>query len=909
MTIAVVQTATAYDPPSGTCSFSKATTAGNCVVVFIFTYALSSQTITTTGCTLGGSAGNFQQAVAVQTTPVGGDTDYLAAWFDPNCAGGQTAVVANVTNATWQGQYTGTGLIIMELSGVAASSALDVTSKSSPGATGSTASSGSTAGTSVAGELALGAVVDAETFTGTDSSYTNITMGSPIACIAGYMPVPSAGTSVSYSAPANVNNVVAGIVFTLKPAGTAPAPPVISTTSLPAATTGTTYSATLAATGGTTPYTWSISAGTLPAGITLSSAGALAGTPTAAGTSSFTVRVTDAASQTATAALSITVSAVVSAPVISTTSLPAATMGTAYTAALGATGGTAPYTWSVTGGALPSGLSLSSAGVISGTPTAAGTVSFTVQVTDSASHTASQALSLTTSAAGGGTVASFTVEVTDSGGNVATRPLTLTVNTAATTLAISSASLPAGIVSTAYSATLTATGGTAPYTWAVSGLLPAGLSLNSSTGVISGTPTTPGTASFSVGVNDSAGHTATRAESITVSTAASTLTITTTLLSAATVSTAYSATLTATGGSGTGYTWTLASGTLPAGLALTAATGVIAGTPTTAGTSTFTVRVTDSAASTASQALSLLVNATAASLAITTTTLPGATAGTAYSATLAATGDSGYTWTVSSGTLPAGLALSSAGVISGTPTTAGSSSFTVKVTDSAAATATQALTLTVAAGVTTSTNPVGPTGTWNLVFNDEFPGTSLNTSNWTALQGASINNVSTSASAVSVSGGYLRIGYTGAVNSNPASGYAGPSSGPVLPANGSCVEASINFPNGNNWSAWWTDATNWPSGGEIDIAEILGGSLTALNYHSPSGANNGPTPGGNWYGGFHTYTAVRTSNSASVWWDGTLMRTVSTNDNGANHALIINMGSGGSGSTILVAYVRVWSPG
>ena len=133
MTISVVQTATNYDPPSGTCTFSKATTAGNCVVVFIFTYALASQTITTTGITLGGSAGNFTQAAVVQTTPVSGDTDYLAAWIDPDCAGGQTAIVASVTNATWQGEFTGTGLIIMELSGVAASSAVDVTSASSQG--------------------------------------------------------------------------------------------------------------------------------------------------------------------------------------------------------------------------------------------------------------------------------------------------------------------------------------------------------------------------------------------------------------------------------------------------------------------------------------------------------------------------------------------------------------------------------------------------------------------------------------------------------------------------------------------------------------------------------------------------------------------------------------------------------
>ena len=215
MAITVVQTATNYDPPSGTCTFSGPTTAGNCVVVFIFTYALASQTITTTGITLGGSAGNFAQAISVQTTPVSGDTDYLAAWYDPDCAGGQTAIVASVTNATWQGEFTGTGLIIMELAGVASSFPLDVTSASPPGATGSVANSGTTAGTSVAGEMALGAAIDAETFTSGDSSYTNVTMGSPISCLAGYMTVANAGTGVSYTANCNVNNFIFALESTI----------------------------------------------------------------------------------------------------------------------------------------------------------------------------------------------------------------------------------------------------------------------------------------------------------------------------------------------------------------------------------------------------------------------------------------------------------------------------------------------------------------------------------------------------------------------------------------------------------------------------------------------------------------------------------------------------------------------
>jgi len=172
----------------------------------------------------------------------------------------------------------------------------------------------------------------------------------------------------------------------------------VTTTSLPGGVAGTAYSQTLAATGGLTPYTWSVSGGSLPAGLNLNSAtGEISGTPASAGASSFTIEVTDAESpaMTATQPLSLTVTP---APLaVTTTSLPGATLGSAYSAALAATGGTPPYTWSVTAGSLPPGLSLSSAGTISGTPAVAGTYPVTVQAADSASprQTATARLSVT----------------------------------------------------------------------------------------------------------------------------------------------------------------------------------------------------------------------------------------------------------------------------------------------------------------------------------------------------------------------------------------------------------------------------------------------------------------------------------------------------------------------------------
>lgn len=160
---------------------------------------------------------------------------------------------------------------------------------------------------------------------------------------------------------------------------------------------GVPFSQSLGALGGTPPYTWSLVSGSLPTGLSLSTSGVISGTPTVVGTSSFTVQVTDSSlpPQTATSTeLSITVLAPLA---VTTSTLPDGQLGTAYSQTLAATGGTTPYTWLVLSGSLPAGLSLSTSGVISGTPTAAGTSSFTVEVADSSRPqlTASASLSIT----------------------------------------------------------------------------------------------------------------------------------------------------------------------------------------------------------------------------------------------------------------------------------------------------------------------------------------------------------------------------------------------------------------------------------------------------------------------------------------------------------------------------------
>ena len=158
----------------------------------------------------------------------------------------------------------------------------------------------------------------------------------------------------------------------------------ISTQSLAAGTQNVDYSAPLDATGGTSPYTWSLLSGALPAGLTLSSGGTIAGTPTVAGSFTFTVGVADSAPTPATASvqLGLTIAGKVT---IMTTFLPAGPVNAAYSATLSAVGGVTPYTWTLASGSLPAGLTLSSAGAISGTPTTAGSSTFTVQVADSES--------------------------------------------------------------------------------------------------------------------------------------------------------------------------------------------------------------------------------------------------------------------------------------------------------------------------------------------------------------------------------------------------------------------------------------------------------------------------------------------------------------------------------------------
>ncbi|MCW2038080.1 uncharacterized protein with beta-barrel porin domain [Xanthomonas arboricola] len=436
--------------------------------------------------------------------------------------------------------------------------------------------------------------------------------------------------------------------------------------SLPSATAGSAYSQNLSASGGTAPYTFTVTAGALPAGLTLSPAGVLSGTPTATGSFNFTASATDSGNPT-TGSRAYALVVAGANVILPATTLPAGTAGQAYSSAITpAAGGIAPYTYAVTAGALPAGITLNSAtGAVTGTPTSAGNFAFSVTATDSTSGTASQA----------------------------TQSYAVTI--AAPTIVVAPSALPTATRGTAYSQTLSASGGTAPYTYTLSaGSLPAGLTL-ASNGTLSGTATTEGSFTVTVRATDAGNFTGDQAYSLTV--AAPNLALPASNLPAGTAGQAYTAAISPATGGTAPYSYALTAGALPSGVVLDAATGALSGTPTVSGTSNFTLTVTDSTPSPAAQASqSYTLSIAGATLVPGQPTLPPAVRGTPYSQVLTATGGvAPYTYSVASGTLPAGLTLASNGVLSGTPTAEGSTSFTIAVADAGNASATQAYTFTV----------------------------------------------------------------------------------------------------------------------------------------------------------------------------------------------------------------------
>ncbi|MGE7370694.1 IPT/TIG domain-containing protein [Neorhizobium sp. NPDC001467] len=621
------------------------------------------------------------------------------------------------------------------------------------------------------------------------------------------------------SAPATITITVTAPTLVLTPAPGA----------LPSGQVGTAYSQTFAAASGTTPYAYAITVGAAPAGLTLDGAtGALAGTPTVAGTFSFTVTATDTYGASGSAAYTLTVaeqapianaatatvaigssnnvialnitggaatSVAVSTPAANGSAVPSgtsilytpapgysgpdtfaytatnaggtsgpatvtitvaaptftftppggalttATQGISYTQTIATGGGNGNYSYAVTAGALPAGLTLSSAGVISGTPTTVENAAFTITATDTTgafgvvSYTLAVVLppptagnvSLTvaanssatplTLALSGGAATSITVNTPPARGSVSisgttlsytpspgysgtdgftysatnasgtSAPATVTITVTAPTLALSppAGALPGGTVAIAYSQTFVAANGTAPYSYTVSsGAVPPGITLDPTTGALAGTPSAVGTSTFTVTATDTFGATGSSSYTLAIAERLPVANPVTATVVRGSVNNPI--TLSITGGPAT----TVAVTAGPSNGSVNVAGTAITYTPTGGfvGTDSFDYTASNASGASAPATVSITVANPVLTLAPAAGPLPDGTLGAAYSQTLSASGGTApYGFTVTGGALPPGLAIASgSNVIAGTPTVAGTYSLSITATDAGGAT-------------------------------------------------------------------------------------------------------------------------------------------------------------------------------------------------------------------------------
>ncbi|MET3725955.1 putative Ig domain-containing protein [Sphingomonas trueperi] len=411
---------------------------------------------------------------------------------------------------------------------------------------------------------------------------------------------------------------------------------------LPNGSVGTAYSQTITATGGTAPYSFTTTG--LPAGLNLNATtGTISGTPTTPGSYTMTVAVTDAHGATGSATYTVVIS--VQAPVAGASAVTVAANTTATTVPLSLTGGAAT---SVAVATAPS----------HGTATASGTaISYTPNVGFSGGD-------------------SFTYTATNSAGNSAPATVTVTVSAPALIISPAPGGLPNGTVGAGYSQTITATGGTAPYSFIATGL-PAGLTLNAATGAVIGTPTTPGNYTIAVTATDTYGAGGTAAYALNIAMQAP-LTGSTSLAVVAN-SAATSVPLSLSGGTAT----SVAVAAAPAHGIVTVSGTAISYAPNAgfSGSDSFTYTASNAAGTSAPATVTVTVSTPTLSFAPAPGGLPNGAVGADYNQTITVTGGAApYSFTAAG--LPAGLIVNAAtGVISGAPTTAGSYNVTISVTD------------------------------------------------------------------------------------------------------------------------------------------------------------------------------------------------------------------------------------
>jgi len=335
----------------------------------------------------------------------------------------------------------------------------------------------------------------------------------------------------------------------------------------PSGQVGVSYSYTFAAVGGTAPHKFAVIAGSLPPGLSLASGGALTGTPSQAGSFSFYVEAVDSATPTpARTQVQFTIN-ISTKLTVTTGSLPPATRGTPYSVQLTASGGSVSA-WTVSSGTLPTGIALSNGGLLSGTPTTEGSSTFTVQASG--------------------------------GGKSDTKTLTLSVTRP---LSLATSSLPPLIVGKQFTARLDAGGGSGTYSYALAGgSLPTGLLLDSTSGVISGTPRKAGAFVASIQVSTSGGASAQEPLKLVVK---AQLGFATVSLPSGKVGRRYSSQIVVKGG--IAPVSLTSTSVFPAGVTLNGDTGRLSGRPLQAGTYRIAVTLKDSYGGLATKRFTILI--------------------------------------------------------------------------------------------------------------------------------------------------------------------------------------------------------------------------------------------------------------------------------------------------------------
>ncbi|MBV7537867.1 putative Ig domain-containing protein [Duganella sp. sic0402] len=453
------------------------------------------------------------------------------------------------------------------------------------------------------------------------------------------------------------------LAFTVNVTIVPPSTPVtVSPVSVNNPQLGVPFSQTLSASGGMPSYSYALSSGTLPAGLSLSTSGTISGTSSATGTFNFIVKVTDSSAPNYVTFKAYAMQIAMPTVSVSNAAMPNGMVSKSYSQQLAASGGTAPYTYAYNSGTFPPGLSISSGGLLSGTPTTAGTWTLSLKATDStggagpysgarsfsitidplppppvvgpasstvAYSSSNNAMPLVLNAGGGGTPDSvalaggpahgtavvngtaisytptpgyagpdaFTYTGTNAGGTSAAATISITVSAPSLSMTPAGSTLN-GAAAGAYTQAFVASGGSASFSYALTGALPTGLAFNSSSGILSGTPTQAGSFPITVTATDTSTGTGPFSvlRNYTLNMAAPSLTLSPSTLTPPERGVGYSAQLTGGGGIAP-YSYAVSVGSLPQGLSLAPTTGVLSGTPVNAGPYSFSITATDSSSS------------------------------------------------------------------------------------------------------------------------------------------------------------------------------------------------------------------------------------------------------------------------------------------------------------------------